>query len=419
MHFQFSSLLSATLVLSAQIASPPAPSITEWVGKYAGDNLEFELKKAPFIGLAGTLVFNGKSYTATGRVNDNTFAGSFRTESGSFAFEATLAGSTMEFSTGGTVYKLRRAGRMEDAANPLSRPGPTSDAVATQSSQAPRPASGALFKHGLGFSLRLPPGWTATENPEGATLLPAGVTFDSSRQDNPEIYIAAMRNDYNPREEAQTVAQLSAAVARNGASSGRNGQREPATFGQRNGSIYRWDVRDPNSGRLASFDVFLAAEGQRAFVLVGAGEQQRIRARDAELRQILASMAATPVQMSAGGSLADNTPLAQRWYAKLRGRHIRQIYASQGMSSDKRHILGADGSYAYRSSSMVSVDVPGASALSTGGDNSRGRWRVRDIGGQVFLEVQYVNGNVSRMPIKENGQNWFLNGEKAFAVEPE
>lgn len=415
MRFPISFLLLVSLFLHAQVAAPQAPSIAEWAGKYVGDNLEFELKQTPLGGLTGTLLFDGKTYLATGRANGNTLSGNFRTESASFAYEATLSGSQLEFSTGGTAYKLRRVAANPGGANPLSR--------SSQSSAPPiqplSPASGTLFRHSLGYSLRLPSAWNATENAEGATLLPAGVTFNPARQDNPEIYIAVMRDGYNPQEEAQLVAQFSAAVARNNASGGRNGQREAATFGPRNGSIYRWDVRDPGTGRLAAFDIFLAPEGQRAFVLVAAGEQARIRARDAELRQILASMAATPVQSAVGGPLADNTALAQRWYAKLRGKHVRQFWASQGMSSDKRHILAADGSYAFRSSSMVSVDVSGASALSTGGDNSRGRWRIRDIGGQAFLEVQYVNGNVSRMPITEDGQNWFLNGEKAFAVDPE
>lgn len=428
MRFMIGFLLSASLLVFAQGAPPPPASNVEWAGKYVGDNLEFELRSTPLGGLTGTLLFDGKTFLATGRANGNSLSGNFRTESGSFAYEATLNGSQLDFSTGGTTYNLRRVAATAGATNPLSRNrqsagvfgGATAQAASSAPPiQAPSPASGSLFKHGLGYSLRLPSGWTATENAEGATLLPSGVTFNPARQDNPEIYIAVMRDGYSPQEEAQIVSQFSAAVARNGASGGRNGQREAASFGPRGGSIYRWDVRDPNTGRLAAFDVFLAPEGQRAFVLVAAGEQPRIRARDSELRQILASMAATPVPSAAGGPLADNTALAQRWYAKLRGKHVRQFWASQGMSSDKRHILGADGSYAFRSSSMVSVDVSGASALSTGGDNSRGRWRIRDIGGQAFLEVQYVNGNVSRMPITENGQNWFLNGEKAFAIDPE
>jgi hypothetical protein len=45
-------------------------------------------------------------------------------------------------------------------------------------------------------------------------------------------------------------------------------------------------------------------------------------------------------------------------------------------------------------------------------------WRIRDLGGDVSLEVRYLSGRVTRMPITENDTNWFLNGEKAFAVDP-
>ncbi len=389
MHFP----LSILLLLVAQGALPQTAPGAGWVGKYAGDNLEFELRQTPTGGLGGTLVFDGKTYLATAAVSGASLTGNFRADNTSFPYEATRNGANLDFSTGGTTYRLRRV-------------QPT--------------AAGMLFQHKFGFSLRLPADWTATEAPEAALLLPPGVAFDPARQDNPEAYIAAMRDGYSQQDEAQTVAQLRASIARNGISGNRNGQREAAIFGQRNGAIYRWDLRDPASGRQMAFDIYLAAEGQRAFVLIAVGEESRIRPRDAELRQVLASMSAAQTQtLHGGGPLADNTPLAQRWLAKLRGKHVRQFWASQGMSSDKRHILAADGSYAFRSSSMVSVDVSGASALSTGGDNARGRWRIRDSGGQVFLEVQYANGNVSRMPITENGQNWFLNGEKAFAVDPE
>jgi hypothetical protein len=117
--------------------------------------------------------------------------------------------------------------------------------------------------------------------------------------------------------------------------------------------------------------------------------------------------------------LADNTPLAQQWLQKLRGKMIRQFYASQGMSSDKRHYLNADGTYSYRRNSMVAIDVPGASASSIGNNNSAGRWRIRDVGGQVMLEVHYNSGETGQFRITQDARNWYLDGEKAFAVEPE
>ena len=279
------------------------------------------------------------------------------------------------------------------------------------------------FRHALsGLTLRLPAGWQAREQAEGVLLLPRGVVFDPAREDNPEVYIAVLRDDYDPALEKTAIGQMSAAFTQGGAASttGRQGEREAAAFGTRAGSIYRWDLRDPRNGRSMGFDIYLAPEGRRAWALIAIGEQAKVWAREAELRAVLASagLAASKPPV-AGAPLADATPGAQRWLGKLRGKMIRQFNASQGMSSDKRHWLRFDGTYAYKSNSMVSVEVPGASGLSTGANEAAGRWRIREEAGRVWLEVQYKEGRVARMPISEDGRNWYLNGEKAFAVDPE
>jgi hypothetical protein len=82
-------------------------------------------------------------------------------------------------------------------------------------------------------------------------------------------------------------------------------------------------------------------------------------------------------------------------------------------------MLNADGSYWFRSSSMVSIDVPGASASSTGGNGVQGRWRISEANGNVFLQVQLASGETRQYRITQDARNWYLNGEKAFAVDPE
>jgi hypothetical protein len=86
----------------------------------------------------------------------------------------------------------------------------------------------------------------------------------------------------------------------------------------------------------------------------------RVRARQPLLGSMVQSIryAAPP----AGAT----SPLTRQWEQKLRGKVVRQFWASQGMSSDKRHYLNADGTYAFESSSMVSVDVAGPAAAATG-----------------------------------------------------
>lgn len=415
--------------LAAQYSAPPAASATpSWTGRYTGAGLELELKQTAFGGLSGVLTFEGKIYLATARPDGEKLTGSFRAGAESFPYEITRNGDEFRFVTGGTEYVLRRAGGAAAApANPLARRTPAAPAISpalppagapvtsTMPSQAASVAKGRLVQVSLGYSFRVPEGWTSTETPEGVMLLPAGVTFNPNRNDNPEVYLGILRDDYDPSGEAQAVRQISAGFAQGG---GSGGQRQSARFGSRAGAIYRWEVRDPASGRLAAFDVFLTSEGRRGFLMIAAGEKARVRANDDTVRQIMASVDFTAPSPAAGGPLADTTPLAQRWLAKLRGKLVRQFWASQGMSSEKKHWLNADGTYAYASSSMVSIDVSGASALSTGRDDSRGHWRIRDLGGEVFLEVRYLSGKVARMPITENNTNWFLNGEKAFADNP-
>ncbi len=389
------SFLLPLLILGLPLAAQ------DWPGKYTSPNLTIELKQNPAGGLNGTLTFDGKTYPVTATPAANQLTGSFRAGNDTFPFEAVRTGTQLRFSTGGTDYLLsRESATANPIANPIANP-------ATKLQQTK-----------LGFAFQLPTGWTLRETPEGVLLLPPGVVFTENSNNNSEVYIAGLRNDYEPAGEADTVRQLSQAVSQNG---GTGGQRQALTFGRRPGSLYRWDIRNAQTGQPAAFDVYLATEGTNAFVLLAAGEQARIRANDPTIRQILASMTLTAPTAAAapGGPLADSTPLAQRWLAKLRGKMIRQMWASQGMSFDKRHWLNADGTYRYHSTSMVSVDVSGASALGTGKGENTGRWRIRDINGQVFLEVRYDNGNSAQMRIREEAQNWYLNGDKAFAVEPQ
>ena len=71
-----------------------------------------------------------------------------------------------------------------------------------QLNPAPPPTGAALGSRvevSLGYSFRIPTGWTSKESSDGVMLLPAGVIFDPNREDNPEIYLVALRSDYDQR----------------------------------------------------------------------------------------------------------------------------------------------------------------------------------------------------------------------------
>lgn len=368
-------------------------------GSYSNQELKLQLRDAGAGSYSGTLMLEGQTYPLSAQGTASQLKGEFSAGGNRFAFTARVDGMRMTLNSAGVDHVLSR-----DA--------------------APAGAAGALYRHSLGYSLRLAPGWTATENPDGIILLPAGAGYDAGRSDNAEVYIAMVRDGYSPAEEAKLVQELSGAFTQGTGSVQRNGVREPMSFGSRQGAAYRWDIRDPKLGRNVAFDIFGAPEGGRYFAMISVGTAERVRQREGEVRQMMASLAfEAPKPLAAGpsaaGPLADTTPLAQQWLQKLRGRMIRQMYVYSGMSSDKYHYINADGSYVYKSSSMVSIDVSGASGMSSGGAANRGRWKIRDLGGQVFLEVQYQNGESRMMRITQDERNWYLNGEKAFAVDPQ
>jgi hypothetical protein len=353
---------------------------------YTNKELKLELRDAGAGAYSGTLTLEGQTYPVTARGTAADLKGEFAVGANRFPFTARWDGTRMTLNSGGVDHVLNR------------------ESSTTQ-----------LHRHAMGYSLRLAPGWTATDNPDGIILLPAGASFEAGRNDNPEVYIAMVQDGYSPAEEAKLVQGLSAAFTQGTGTVQRSGVKEAMTFGPRQGAAYRWDIRDPKAGRNLAFDIFGAPEGGRYFAFISVGTAERVRQRESEVRQMMASMT---FEAPKTGPLSDATPLAQQWLQKLKGRMIRQMYAYSGMSSDKYHYINADGTYVYKSSSMVSVDVSGASAMGSGANANRGRWKIRDVSGQVFLEVQYLSGETKMMRITQDERNWYLNGEKAFAVDP-
>gem|GEM_PF-1072027 len=382
--------MRAPLLLLFMIFAARLASSQSLAGGYSNKDLKLELREAGAGAYSGTLTLEGQSYPVNARGTAAELKGEFAAGGNRFPFTARVDGMRMTLNSSNVDHVLNRES-----------------------------AAGNLYRHAMGYSLRLAPGWTATENPDGIILLPAGVSFEAGRSDNPEVYIAMVKDGYSPAEEAKLVQGLSAAFTQGTGTVQRSGVREAMSFGARQGSAYRWDIRDPKLGRNVAFDIFGAADGARYFAFISVGTAERVRQRESEVRQMMASMTFEAPKVAAGGALADATPLAQQWLQKLRGRMIRQMYAYSGMSSDKYHYINADGSYVYKSSSMVSVDVAGASGMSAGGNANRGRWKIRDVSGQVFLEVQYQSGETKMMRITQDERNWYLNGEKAFAVDPQ
>jgi len=359
------------LALAALVLAQDA----EFAGAYASSEMRLQLRRAAAGTFTGTIEIKGQQLPVKATADGARLQGSFAAGGQWFPFTASLAGGQLRLVSEGHEYLL-------------SRP------------EAPRPA-GPAHRHASGFSVEPPPGWTAADKDQGILLQPPDAAAD-------EAYFALLQEGYSAAEESAAVQQLSQAFLANAGAVRRSGDREPIA----GGAAYHWEVLNPQTRQFAALSIYVIASGSRAHLLVAAGPVERVRARQAMLVPVVQSIRYVPPPP---GALS---PVTRAWDQKLRGKVVRQFWASQGMSTDKKHFLNADGSYAFSSSSMVSVDVAGASGGSYGKDNLRGRWSLIERAGAPYLQVIYTNGESRLFAITQDSTNWYLNGEKAFAIDP-
>jgi hypothetical protein len=242
-----------------------------------------------------------------------------------------------------------------------------------------------LHRHETGFGVRAPAGWSAQSSPEGVVMLPPRVTYDPNRPDNPELYIAGMQGDFDASGEGQMIQELSSAFVKSGVSITRSGEREEFAARGRTGAIYAWEFKNPQNGVLYGVKFYLTSQDRRAYIVMATGEAARIRPRDAQLREMAATMDYQAPKMPEAGPLADDTPLAQQWLRKLRGKVIKQFIGGGGLSGEKSRYLAPDGTYSMSGNTVIAADVgpyggaPTASASSISRQSTQGRWKIRDV----------------------------------------
>jgi hypothetical protein len=286
--------------------------------------------------------------------------------------------------------------------------------VSTVWAQSPGNAKGAVHRHVTGLGLRLPPNWSAQDQAEAVHLVPSGVEANAGIT---ELYVAATQEGYSSVQEAQFVQALSAGFVGSGGKLVSSGDREIFTAANRAASLYTWEVADPASQKQYLLHLYLSPEGSRAFVVVAAGPVDLVRSRDSALRQVLTSMTFDAPAIAAGSALADGTPLAQKWLVKLRGKTVKQFISGGGAAGEKVLVLGRDGAYSFRSSVAIAADVPGVSASSIGRKSTSGRWHIGESSGRAFLQLVNENGEQQLLSLTMDDRTWYLNGEKAFAVD--
>ena len=340
-----------------------------YVGSFQSAEMQVELHARTDGRYTGTIELQGQKLPLTARESGTELTGAFTAGGKSFPFTATLVGPKLQLVSEGHAYVLTRAGGAIRAAN--------------------------------GVSLSLPGGWTTGQTDDAIRLLPPGASAD-------EGYFATSKEGYDVADEPAFVKQMSQGFTQSGGVIRKGGERESFP----NGTAYHWEILDPKTNQLGAFSLYIVPAGTRAHVVLAVGPAEKVRVHKATLAQVAQSIRYQHQPLSTS---ATNSP----WDQKLRGKVIRQFNASQGMSSEKKHTLGTDGRYSYWSSSMVSVDVPGASGSSFGKDAQKGRWKIIDNGTRAFLEVVYDSGQTRTFALTKDATNWYMNGEKAFAVDPQ
>ena len=275
----------------------------------------------------------------------------------------------------------------------------------------------AIHRHATGLGLRLPPEWTAQDDADAVLLLPPGVRLAAMGADITGLFVAITQAGYTTVDEAGIVNGLSAGFMKRGGQLVRSGEREAFTAGSRTASLYTWEFVEPASQKQYGLRLYLSPSGSRAFVVAAIGPADVVRSRDAALRQILTGMDFEVPGIASGGPLADGTPLAQKWLAKLRGKTVKQFISGGGAAGQKVWLLGDDGKYTFRSSVAIAADVAGVSASATGRKSASGRWHIGETNGRAFLQLVGENGESQLLSLTMDDRNWYLNGDKAFAVD--
>ncbi len=134
-------------------------------GTYSGSGLKLTLSGTGG-NYTGTLIFNGTRYPVSATGSGNQLKGVFQSGSDQFPFSGTLRGNTLSFQTGGTSYRLTKAGNRTPA-NPLQK----GRSVFAGASAGAAPVGNRVTSREYGFSFQPPASWIAKPNPGAGYLM--------------------------------------------------------------------------------------------------------------------------------------------------------------------------------------------------------------------------------------------------------
>ena len=260
---------------------------------------------------------------------------------------------------------------------------------------------------GSGLELQLAAGWRLTAAGSGAALTAPGQNTES------ELYVAGIDPEANDLDDPQLPARLMARYF----PGVKNTPAEPPTPFQAAGGrgvLHTYNAKSGNDP--ARISLYLVALNGGVAVLAAIGRPEPVLRRSADLLAMASSFRGTLVVTK------PNPTITSTWTQRLSDKKLVQFsgYTSSGNSggsnSQKSLYLAANGTYAFRSASSVSMNVPSASGSSSGQSADEGKWRVTEQSGQAILELASSKGAVERIALSVNGTQTSLNGKRWFVV---
>ncbi len=307
-------------------------------------------------------------------------------------FQARLQGTTLTITdSDGSIYALQRQA-------PL--PGNTTTAA------EPRPARetspGELHDPGWGIRFTVPEGWTG-HRVDGGFLLGSNTLrgfilvtpLDATTLDDVRAEAQQGLTD-----DAGTHLMLSTSL---------ESFTENGLAGNFSGTV----GGHPAKARIVGV---LSPHGAGATVM-GAAEEASYTSQHVQ--------AVEAVAHSIRFSVPEGTPLAAQWHTRFAGMRLTYMesYYSNGGGgyggySDKKVFeLCPDGTFVGQENFNLSIDTGGASGSARNNPGPmRGRWQVKDQGGQALLEMTYPNGSVTRFRLEHQDGTTHLDGQRWYVT---
>jgi hypothetical protein len=272
-----------------------------------------------------------------------------------------------------------------------------------------------------GLEFQNPAGWQTSHVNQGAILTPPDSVAGS------EVYIAGFMSGDHDLKDPKLLPSLIKQYFPSNMQFTQAGSPLPFLAEAGGGFVHMFDYMDGKTPSRLSF-YLLNLRGRGIATLIAAGRRDLIIQRQGSLMALAASFSAgnaaqpqtaAPIR-NASASTSEAVSL---WTRKLSDKKLVQFNGyssgnSGGYNSERKLYLARDGSYAFRSSSSVSVYVPGANGGSSSQNSDEGQWRVIEhAGNKPVLELNSKkSGQRETIELSSNGSATFLNGRRWYVV---